>query len=141
MAKKVSAIIKLQVPGGMATPSPPVGPALGPHGLNIMDFCKSFNAKTQDNKGTTIPVVITGYQDRSFTFITKIPPVAVLIKKELGLDKGAAEPNKETVGTLTRKQVESIANHKMPDMNCYDVKAAMKIVEGTARSMGVKVDG
>ncbi|MCH8841589.1 MAG: 50S ribosomal protein L11 [SAR324 cluster bacterium] len=139
MAKKVTAQIKLQIPGGRATPSPPVGPALGPHGLNIMEFCKSFNAQTGSQDGTIIPVVITVYQDRSFTFITKTPPAAVLIKKELNLEKGSPEPNKEKVGTLTRAQIESIARTKMVDMNCYDIEAAMRIIGGTARSMGVEV--
>ena len=139
MAKKVTAQIKLQIPGGRATPSPPVGPALGPHGLNIMEFCKSFNAQTGSQDGTIIPVVITVYQDRSFTFITKTPPAAVLIKKELNLEKGSPEPNKEKVGTLTRAQIESIARTKMVDMNCYDIEAAIRIIGGTARSMGVEV--
>ncbi len=139
MAKKVTAQIKLQIPGGRATPSPPVGPALGPHGLNIMEFCKSFNAQTGSQDGTIIPVVITVYQDRSFTFITKTPPAAVLIKKELNLEKGSPEPNKEKIGALTRAQVESIARTKMVDMNCYDIEAAMRIISGTARSMGVEV--
>ena len=139
MAKKAVAFIKLQIPGGQATPSPPVGPALGPHGLNIMEFCKSFNAQTASQQGTTIPVVITVYQDRSFTFITKTPPAAVLIMKELGLAKGAAEPNKTKVGTLTRAQLESIAKAKMSDMNCYDIQAAMNTIAGTARSMGVDI--
>jgi len=139
MAKKAVAFIKLQIPGGQATPSPPVGPALGPHGLNIMEFCKSFNAQTQSQPGTTIPVVITVYQDRSFTFITKTPPAAVLIMKELGLPKGSAEPNKTKVGTITKAQLESIAKLKMSDMNCYDVQAAMNTIAGTARSMGVDV--
>ena len=139
MAKKAVAFIKLQIPGGQATPSPPVGPALGPHGLNIMEFCKSFNSQTASQDGTIIPVVITVYHDRSFTFITKTPPAAVLIKKELALEKGSPEPNKEKVGTLTRTQVESIARTKMSDMNCYDVEAAMRIISGTARSMGVEV--
>lgn len=139
MAKKAVAFIKLQIPGAQATPSPPVGPALGPHGLNIMEFCKSFNAQTQSQAGTTIPVVITVYQDRSFTFITKTPPAAVLIMKELKLEKGSAEPNKTKVGTITKAQLESIAKLKMPDMNCYDVQAAMNTIAGTARSMGVDV--
>ena len=139
MAKKVMALIKLQIPGGQATPSPPVGPALGPHGLNIMEFCKSFNSQTSTQSGTIIPVVITVYQDRSFTFITKTPPAAVLIKKELALDKGSPEPNKTMVGNLTLSQLESIARIKMVDMNCYDVEAAMRIIGGTARSMGVVI--
>jgi len=139
MAKKISAFIKLQIPGGKATPSPPIGPALGPHGLNIMEFCKSFNAQTQSMEGTIIPVVITVYQDRSFTFITKTPPAAVLIKKELKLEKGSKEPNKNKVGKLTRKQVESIAKMKMVDMNCFTLESAMHSIAGTARSMGVDV--
>ncbi len=130
--------IKLQIMAGKATPSPPVGPALGQHGVNIMEFCKSFNSQTQ-NQDLIIPVVITVYQDRSFTFITKTPPAAVLIKKELNLEKGAAEPNKETVGEITQAQLENIAKIKMPDMNCYDVEAAKKVIAGTARSMGVQV--
>jgi large subunit ribosomal protein L11 len=139
MAKKVTAMIKLQVPAGKATPSPPIGPALGQHGVNIMEFCKSFNAQTQSQEGLIIPVVITVYHDRSFTYITKTPPAAVLIKKELALEKGSKEPNKTLVGKLTRGQLESIARTKMVDMNCYDVQAAMRIVAGTARSMGVEI--
>ncbi len=139
MAKKIASYIKLQVPAGQATPSPPIGPALGQHGVNIMEFCKSFNAQTQSQAGMITPVVITVYADRSFTFITKTPPAAVLIKKELGIEKGAAEPNQESVGELRRAQLESIARIKMPDMNCYDVEAAMKVVAGTARSMGVQI--
>ena len=139
MAKKVAGFIKLQIPAGKATPSPPIGPALGQHGVNIMEFCKSFNAKTQDKGGLIIPVVITVYADRSFTYITKTPPAAVLIKKELGLEKGSGEPNKTIVGEITRAQLEAIATIKMPDMNCYDMDAAVNIIAGTARSMGVKV--
>ena len=139
MAKKIAGYIKLQVPAGKANPSPPIGPALGQHGVNIMDFCKSFNAQTQAQDGLIIPVVITVYADRSFTFITKTPPAAVLIKKELKIEKGAKEPNKQTVGKLSRAQLESIAQAKMPDLNCYDLDAACKIVAGTARSMGVEV--
>lgn len=139
MAKKIAGFIKLQVPAGQATPSPPIGPALGQHGVNIMEFCKSFNAQTQNQPGMIIPVVITVYSDHSFTFITKTPPAAVLIKKELGIEKGAAEPNKTSVGTLSKSQLESIARIKMIDMNCYDVEAAMSIVAGTARSMGVQI--
>ncbi len=139
MAKKVTGFIKLQVPAGQANPSPPIGPALGQAGVNIMEFCKSFNAQTQNQPGMIIPVVITVYSDRSFTFITKTPPAAILIMKELGLEKGSAEPNKKNVGTLTRAQLESIARIKLPDMNCYDVEAAMRIVAGTARSMGVNI--
>ncbi|MCZ6473432.1 MAG: 50S ribosomal protein L11 [SAR324 cluster bacterium] len=139
MAKKVMTQIKLQIPAGKATPSPPVGPALGQHGVNIMEFCKSFNSQTQNQEDLIIPVVITVYQDRSFTYITKTPPAAVLIKKELGLEKGAAEPNKEPVGQITQAQLETIARIKLTDMNCYDVEAAKRIVAGTARSMGVQV--
>jgi large subunit ribosomal protein L11 len=139
MAKKITGFIKLQVPAGQATPSPPIGPALGQHGVNIMEFCKSFNAQTQSQPGMIIPVVITVYADRSFTYIMKTPPAAILILKELGLEKGSPEPNKKSVGTLTRAQLESIARIKLPDMNCYDVQAAMRIVAGTARSMGVEI--
>ena len=131
--------IKLQIPAGKATPSPPVGPALGQHGVNIMEFCKSFNSQTQGQDELIIPVVITVYQDRSFTYITKTPPAAVLIKKELKLEKGSGEPNKEIVGSITQAQLESIARIKMPDMNCYDVEAAKRVVAGTARSMGVEL--
>ena len=140
MAKKITGYIKLQVPAGQATPSPPIGPALGQHGVNIMEFCKSFNAQTQNQPGMIIPVVITVYHDRSFSFITKTPPAAILIKKELGLDKGSPVPNRTIVGKLSRAQLESIARTKMTDMNCYDVQAAMRIVAGTARSMGVEIE-
>ena len=136
MAKEISSFIKLQIPAGKANPSPPIGPALGQHGVNIMDFCKAFNAQTQ-GQDTIIPVVITVFNDRSFTFITKTPPVPVLIKQILKLDKGAATPNVEKVGTLTREQIEGIAKQKMPDLNCYNLEAAVKSVEGTASSMGV----
>jgi large subunit ribosomal protein L11 len=139
MARKVLTEIKLQVPAGAANPAPPVGPALGQHGVNIMEFCKAFNAQTQDQGGTIIPVVITVYEDRSFTFITKTPPAAVLIKEALGLQKGSAEPNKVKVAKLTRDQVRTIAERKLPDLNAHDVDQAMKIIEGTARSMGVEV--
>ena len=139
MAKKVNAIIKLQIPGGQANPAPPVGPALGQHGVNIMEFCKAFNAKTKDANGMIIPVVITVYADRSFTFITKTPPVSVLILKELKLEKGSSVPNKDKVGTLTKDQVKKIAEVKMPDLNAASMEAAMRIVAGTARSMGVNV--
>jgi len=139
MAKKVMTLIKLQVPGGAANPAPPVGPALGQHGVNIMEFTKAFNAQTQNDAGTIIPVVITVYEDRSFTFITKTPPAAVLIKQAIGLEKGSGEPNREKVGTITRAQVREIAEKKMPDLNANDVDAAQKIIEGTARSMGVVV--
>ena len=136
MAKQISSYIKLQIPGGKANPSPPIGPALGQHGVNIMDFCKAFNAQTQ-GQDTIIPVVITVFDDRSFTFITKTPPVPVLIKQALKLDKGSSTPNVEKVGTLTSEQIEGIAKKKMPDLNCYNLEAAIKSVEGTARSMGV----
>lgn len=140
MAKKVIGLIKLQLGAGKANPAPPVGPALGQHGVNIMDFCKAFNAKTQKDVGMIIPVVITVYKDRTFSFITKTPPVANLIVKELKIDKGSGEPNKTKVGKITKAQVKSIAETKMPDLNTNDVAAAMKMVEGTARSMGVKLD-
>ena len=136
MAKEISSFIKLQIPAGKANPSPPIGPALGQHGVNIMDFCKAFNAQTQ-GQDTIIPVIITVFNDRSFTFITKTPPVPVLIKQALKLDKGSSTPNVEKVGTLTREQIEGIAKQKMPDLNCYSVEAAVKSVAGTARSMGV----
>ncbi len=140
MAKKVIAIVKLQIPAGKATPAPPVGTALGPHGVNIMQFTKEFNAKTADQAGMIIPVVLTVYQDRSFTFITKTPPAAVLIKKAIGKDLGSGEPNKEKVGKMTKEQVREIAEIKMPDLNAADVEAAMRMVAGTARSMGVEVE-
>ena len=140
MAKEISTYIRLQVPAGQANPSPPIGPALGQHGVNIMEFCKAFNAQTQ-GQDTIIPVVITVYQDRSFSFITKTPPAPVLIKKALKLEKGSSTPNTEKVGTLNRSQLEEIAKIKMPDLNCYDMEAAMRIVAGTARSMGVQVEG
>ena len=136
MAKQISSYIKLQIPGGKANPSPPIGPALGQHGVNIMEFCKAFNAQTQ-GQDTIIPVVITVFDDRSFTFITKTPPVPVLIKQALKLDKGSSTPNVDKVGTLTSEQIEGIAKKKMPDLNCYNLEAAVKSVEGTARSMGV----
>ena len=139
MAKKITGYIKLQVPAGKANPSPPIGPALGQHGVNIMEFCKAFNAKTQADEGTITPVVITVYADRSFTFITKTPPVPVLIKKALGIESGSAVPNKTKVGKLTKNQVEEIAKKKMPDLNAASVESAMRTVEGTARSMGVDI--
>ena len=139
MAKPVTAIVKLQVPAGQATPAPPVGTALGPHGVNIMDFCKAFNARTAKDEGLIIPVVITVYADRSYTFVTKTPPVAVLIKKEAGIAKGSGEPNKNKVGTITMKQVEAIAKLKLPDLTAADLKAAVNTVLGTARSMGVEI--
>ena len=136
MAKEISSFIKLQIPAGKANPSPPIGPALGQHGVNIMDFCKAFNAQTQ-GQDTIIPVIITVFNDRSFTYITKTPPVQVLIKQALKLDKGSSTPNVDKVGTLTREQIEGIAKKKMPDLNCYNLEAAVKSVAGTARSMGV----
>ena len=139
MAKKVLTLIKLQVPGGAANPAPPVGPALGQHGVNIMEFCKAFNARTQNDAGTVIPVVITVFEDRSFTFITKTPPATILIKQAIGLDKGSGEPNREKVGTISQDQLRSIAEKKLPDLNAHDVDQAMKIIAGTARSMGVDV--
>jgi large subunit ribosomal protein L11 len=141
MAKKIEGYIKLQIPAGGATPAPPVGPALGQHGVNIMDFCKQFNAKTQDQPGMLIPVVITVYADRSFTFITKTPPAAVLIKKAAGLDKASGEPNKNKVATITVAQAEEIAKVKMPDLNAADLAAATEMIKGTARSMGINVEG
>jgi large subunit ribosomal protein L11 len=137
--KKVTAQIKLQIPGGKATPAPPVGPALGQAGVNIMDFCKNFNARTAKDDGLIIPVVITVYADRSYTFITKTPPVAVLIKKAVGIAKGSGEPNKTKVGQITAKQVEEIAKMKLPDLNAETLEAAINTVKGTARSMGVDV--
>jgi len=139
MAKKVTGQIKLQIPGGQANPAPPVGPALGQRGVNIMEFCKAFNAKTQDQKGTVIPVIITVYSDRSFTFITKTPPASVLLFKAAKVEKGSGEPNKTKVGKVTKKQVEEIAKLKMPDLNAGSVEAAMRTIEGTARSAGITV--
>jgi large subunit ribosomal protein L11 len=139
MAKKMVAQVKLQVPAGKANPSPPVGPALGQHGVNIMEFCKAFNAQTQAQEGLTIPVVITVYSDRSFTFITKTPPAAVLLKQAAGIAKASKEPNRVKVGKVTRKQVEEIAKTKMRDLNAFTLDAAVKIIEGTARSIGVEV--
>lgn len=139
MAKKVTGFIKLQIPGGQANPSPPVGPALGQRGVNIMEFCKAFNAKTQDNKGVVIPVVITVYSDRSFTFITKTPPASVLLLKASGAQKGSGEPNRNKVGKVTKKQVEEIAKTKMPDLTAASLEAAVREIEGSARSMGVTV--
>ncbi len=141
MAKKVIGSIKLQIPAGNATPSPPVGPALGQHGVNIMEFCKAFNARTQDKKGLIIPVIITVYGDRSFTFITKTPPAPILLKKAAGLDKGSGEPNRNKVGKVTKAQVREIAETKMQDLNAFDVEMAMRMIEGTARSMGITVEG
>ena len=139
MAKKVLTTIKLQVPGGAANPAPPVGPALGQHGVNIMEFCKAFNAQTQDQAGRIIPAEITVFEDRSFTFITKTPPAAVLIKEALGVEKGSAEPNRNKVGRLTQDQLRQIAETKLVDLNARDVEQAMRVVAGTARSMGVEV--
>jgi large subunit ribosomal protein L11 len=140
MAKKVLTQIKLQAMGGQASPAPPVGPALGQHGINIMEFCKAFNAQTQQDAGTTIPVVITVYEDRSFTFITKTPPAAVLIRQAIGIDKGSGEPNKEKVGRISQAQLREIAEKKLPDLNAHDLDQAAKIIAGTARSMGVEVE-
>jgi large subunit ribosomal protein L11 len=139
MAKKVVAQVKLQVPGGQANPAPPVGPALGQHGVNIMEFCKQFNARTKDTPGLIIPCVITIYADRSFTFITKTPPAAVLLKKAANIEKGSAQPNKVKVGKVTLKQVEEIAKLKMPDLNAGSLEAAISMIKGTARSMGLEV--
>ncbi len=139
--KPVLSQIKLQIPAGKASPAPPVGPALGQHGVAIMDFCQAFNAATKDEQGLIIPVVITVYQDRTFSFITKTPPAAVLLKQAANIVSGSGEPNKETVGTVSRAQVEEIARTKMPDLNVYDVEAAVKIIAGTARSMGITIEG
>jgi len=141
MAKKVTAQIKLQVPAGQANPAPPIGPALGQHGVNIMDFCKKFNDKTKDRAGTILPVVLSVYEDKSFDFILKSPPAAVLLKKAAGLAKASGEPNKLKIGKVTRKDVEKIANDKMADLNARSVEAAMRMIEGTARSMGIEVEG
>lgn len=140
MAKKVTANIKLQVPAGQANPSPPIGPALGQHGVNIMEFCKSFNAKTQGQEGMIIPVVITVYADRSFTYVTKTPPASILLKKAAKIAKGSSTPSRERVGTVTRQQVEEIAKLKMPDLNCSSLEAAIRTVEGTASSMGITIE-
>jgi large subunit ribosomal protein L11 len=141
MAKKVLTMIKLQIPAGAANPAPPVGPALGQHGVNIMEFCKAFNAQTQQDAGTIIPVEITVFEDRSFEFITKTPPAAVLNKEAAGLEKGSGEPNREKVARISVAQVRQIAERKMPDLNANDLDAASRIIAGTARSMGVDVDG
>ncbi len=141
MAKKVMTQIKLQVEAGKANPSPPIGPALGQHGVNIMDFCKAFNAKTANDEGLIIPVVITVYQDRSFTFITKTPPASILLKKAAQIAKGAGDPKRDRVGTVTQAQVEEIAKTKMIDLNANDLEAACQIIKGTARSMGIDVEG
>ena len=140
MAKKIIGTIKLQIPAGNANPSPPVGPALGQHGVNIMEFCKAFNAKTQEKKGLIIPVVIIVYADHSFSFITKTPPAAVLLKKAAGLEKGSGEPNRDKVGTVKRDQVREIAETKMIDLNAFSIESAMRMIEGTARSMGITVE-
>lgn len=140
MAKQIKAIVKLQIPAGAANPAPPIGPALGQHGVNIMEFCKAFNAKTANQEaGMVIPVVLTVYEDRSFTFITKVPPVASLLKKAAGIAKGSGQPNKSKVGSISRKQIEDIAKTKMPDLNAYKLESAMKMVEGTAKNMGLEI--
>jgi large subunit ribosomal protein L11 len=139
MAKKIIASVKLQVKGGQANPSPPIGPALGQHGVNIAEFCKAFNAKTQDQTGTVIPVIITIYADRSFSFITKTPPASVLLKQAAKIAKGSAEPHREKVGQVSKKQVEEIARLKMDDLNANDLEGAVRIIEGTARSMGIQI--
>ena len=141
MAKKISSFIKLQIPAGKANPAPPVGPALGQHGVNIMEFCKAFNAKTQDQPGKIIPVIITVYADRSFSFITKTPPVPSLFLEAINLDKGSGEPNKEKVGTINMRQIEEIAKVKLPDLNTKKMESAINMIKGTARSMGVVVEG
>ena len=141
MAKKVNAMVRLQIPAGGATPAPPVGPALGQHGVNIMEFCKAFNAQTQEKQGLVIPAVITIYADRSFTFITKTPPAAILLKRAAGLEKASGTPNRETVGSVSRAQVREIAEMKLPDLNASDLEGAMRMIEGTARSMGIAVEG
>jgi len=141
MAKKITGFVKLQIPAGKANPSPPVGPALGQHGVNIMGFCKEFNARTQKDEGLVIPVVITIYSDRSFTFVTKTPPAAVLLIKAAKIEKGSGRPNTEKVGKVTKKQVEEIAKTKLQDLNTTDLKQAIRSIEGTARSMGIEVEG
>ena len=142
MAKKINALIKLQIPAGNAKPTPPVGPALGQHGVNIMDFCKTFNAQTQNmEKGVPVPVVITVYGDKSFTFIQKTPPASVLLKKAAGINKGSPVPNRDKVGTVTREQLEEIAKIKQPDLSAYDLDQAVKIIAGSARSMGIETEG
>ena len=140
MAKKIVSVIKLQIPAGNANPAPPVGPALGQHGLNIMEFCKAFNEKTRQDVGTVIPVIINAYEDRSFTFICKKPPVAFLLKEATGIEKGSGIPNKEKVAKLSWVKIEEIAKRKMPDLNANDLEGAMKIIEGTARSMGIEIE-
>ncbi len=139
MAKKIKALVKLQIPAGKAAPAPPVGTALGPHGINIMQFCKDYNARTQSMTGTIVPVEITIYQDRSFSFVLKTPPAPVLLKKAAGLEKGSGIPNRNKVGTVTRKQIREIAEQKIKDLNAVDIEGAMRMIEGTARSMGIEV--
>jgi large subunit ribosomal protein L11 len=139
--KKVAAVVRIQIPAGQATPAPPVGTALGPHGINIMDFCKMYNAQTEGQRGTVVPAEITIYEDRSFTFITKTPPTPVLLRKEAGVDKGSSNPRLEKVGSITRDQLRRIAETKMPDLNAIDIEGAMAQVAGTARSMGIEVRG
>ena len=141
MAKKVEGYIKLQIPAGNANPAPPVGPALGQHGVNIMDFCKQFNARTQDKAGKVLPVIITVYSDKSFDFVVKQPPVAIQLKEAAKVKSGSAQPNRDKVGEVTWEQIEAIARDKMPDLNCFTVEAAMRMVAGTARSMGINVKG
>ncbi|MGB9721676.1 MAG: 50S ribosomal protein L11 [bacterium] len=140
MAKKVIAVVKLQIPGGSATPAPPVGPALGQHGVNIMEFCKAFNAETKNLSGLIIPAVVTIYNDRSFTYVLKSPPASVLLKQAAGIAKGSAVPNREKVGKITKKQIEEIAQRKLKDLNCDSLEKAIKIIEGTARNMGITVE-
>lgn len=137
--KKVQAVVKLQIPAGKATPAPPVGTALGPHGVNIMDFCKNFNARTAHQEGLIIPAVVTIYSDRTYSFVTKTPPASVLLKRAASIAKGSSEPNRTKVGTVTRKQIEEIARTKLPDLNCDTLEAAIRTVEGTARSMGIEI--
>jgi large subunit ribosomal protein L11 len=139
MAKKVVGYVKLQIPGGQATPAPPVGPALGQRGINIMEFCKQFNARTQDKIGLILPVIVTIYSDKSFTFVVKTPPASVLLKKAAGVEKGSSEPKRVKVGKVTRQQIREIAQMKMPDLNTDDIEAAMRMIEGTAKSMGIEV--
>lgn len=139
MAKKVVGYVKLQIPGGQATPAPPVGPALGQRGINIMEFCKQFNARTQDKMGLILPVIVTIYSDKSFTFVVKTPPASVLLKKAAGIEKGSSEPKRVKVGKVTRQQIREIAQIKMPDLNTDDIEAAMRMIEGTAKSMGIEV--
>jgi large subunit ribosomal protein L11 len=140
MAKKVVAVIKLQIPGGSATPAPPVGPALGQHGVNIMEFCKAFNAETKNLTGLVIPAVVTIYNDRSFTYLLKSPPASILLKQAAGIAKGSAQPNRDKVGRVTKKQIEEIAQRKMKDLNCYSLEKAIKLIEGTAKNMGIIVE-